>query len=118
MSQQASNRMTYEEIKNLHVQGIFNQGARQALLMARQAGALLQNETGRYKAYNRVYSDAIYDACLQDVTELEMWLSGSRDGYFYDHERNKKGRLVRCKYTWDKRKAEAAWKAGKEEDGV
>ena len=72
---------------------------------------MLFTEKGRYKSYSQVYSNAIYEACLQDVQELEQWLSGCKNGYFYDHERDKKGKLIRCKYTYDKRKADAARQA-------
>ena len=46
---------------------------------------------------NAVYNRAIYDLLMSDEKSLMEWLTGRKAIEYYDHETNKKGRLVKCK---------------------
>lgn len=82
------------DVENIHVWGAYYQGARMMLLHLwehydlRERCAVKDKDAG-------VYMKAIVDFALTDKRNCELFMAGERLR-FRNHERNKKGRLVRC----------------------
>lgn len=46
---------------------------------------------------SKIYCKAILDMLLKDKTNIDRFLTGEFDIGFADHERDKKGKLIKCR---------------------
>lgn len=83
---------------NLHSTAMYRQGAKQVLMNLHDSGLLrLTSSCGRQTPDDKVYTEAMYKLLMNDELALFDWMAGVDSMRFYDHERDNKGRLVRCK---------------------
>lgn len=90
------------QFRNLFQQSWLTSGARQILLKLREYGLLeearLKNGIPHAKGDGLIYNKAIIDLLLSDMANCERFLMDDFDEIRYsDHERDKKGKLIRCK---------------------
>lgn len=85
------------EIKNLHLESFYLQGARDLLLrLLEQCGGITYNQ-GKD---DKIYSDAVFKEILYNRESLVKFLQGTGWRY-YDHQRDKKGKLVSVKVKFN-----------------
>lgn len=77
---------------NLFLWSHYMDGARDLLLKLKDGGVLLETQFGKE---NKVYSDAIYTMLFSDKRNMQNFLYGETI-CFRNHERNKKGKLIKC----------------------
>ena len=83
--------------RRLYETSLLYQGARTILRQAWEDGSLRMDSTRGHDGY--VYSEAIYEMLMRDDIALEMYMAGGGTVVweYYDWEKDKKGRLVKCK---------------------
>lgn len=86
------------EIKNLHLESFYLQGARDLLLRFLEYGGGITFNQGRD---DKIYSDAVFKEILYNRESLVKFLQGTGWRY-YDHQRDKKGKLVSVKVEFNK----------------
>lgn len=94
--------MTQEERKYLFLWSRHIEGARALLLRLRDEGVTLFTDTMVKKSEREVYNKAMYDCLLGDKNALDHYMTHDAVGRFYDHVRDKNGRLVSCKFGFFK----------------
>ena len=52
---------------------------------------------GKQTSEDKVYTEAMYQLLMNDELALFDWFAGVDSLRFYGHERDNKGRLVKCK---------------------
>lgn len=73
-------------------------GARDLLLRLRDSGISFSFNGDLFpKKDEKVYSDAMFASLLGDKNVMESYLNGE-EFVFSEHERDKKGKLFKCKY--------------------
>lgn len=85
--------------RSLAWQDQYLRGARDLLLALHDRGMLNDSnvkQIGKSSKETKIYNDAIYTMLVQDKTNIHNFLYGD-DICFYDHERDKKDRLIRLK---------------------
>lgn len=82
---------------NLHIQSYYLQGARQVLMTLHDLGKLILDDCNGKDA--KIYNDAAYELLMSDEMMLLEWLGGPNSArwYYCDHEKNNKGKLIKCK---------------------
>ena len=85
--------MIMNEIKNLHLESFYLQGARDLLLRLLEQGGCITYNQGKD---SKVYDKAVFDEILHNRESLVKFLEGSGWRY-YDHQSDKKGKLVSVK---------------------
>lgn len=94
--------MSKHGFTNLHEESIYLKGARDLLLRLQEMNAIPQfiskNDTAKY---SNVYNKATLDEILYNRESLVKFLQGTGWRY-YDHQSNKKGKLVSVKIEFDK----------------
>ena len=75
------------------------EGARSLLLRLKDDGVLLFSGNGVKPKEREVYSNAMYECLLHDKSQLGHYMMQDGVGRFYDHVRDKKGRLVDVKFA-------------------
>lgn len=87
--------------------GIYIDGARDMLLKLRDCGLLEEarpkNGIPRAKGDELVINKALVDLLLSSKTNCDRFLLDEYQIRFTDHERNKKGKLVKCRAYFAKR---------------
>lgn len=87
---------------NLHEESIYLKGARDLLLRLQEMNAIPQfiskNDSAKYP---QVYNKATFDEILYNRESLVKFLQGTGWRY-YDHQSNKKGKLVSVKIEFNK----------------
>lgn len=74
-------------------------GARELLLRLKDSGISFSfNVDLCPKKDEKVYSDAMFNALLGDKNAMVSYLAGE-EFVFSEHERDKKGKLFKCKYV-------------------
>ena len=90
------------EIKNLHLESIYIQGARDLLLRLQEMNAIPQFITKRDCAKDcQVYNKATFNEILYNRESLVKFLQGTGWRY-YNHQSDKKGKLVCVKVEFNK----------------
>lgn len=79
-------------VKYLHDTALWLQGAR-AMLRQAYADGFMFGEKGQDAG---VYAKALFDLLMSDEKAVYQY-SGNGGFSYYDHERDKKGKLTRCK---------------------
>ena len=79
----------------LHDTALYRQGAKQVLMNLHDTGILCFSKEKSKDA--KVYDEAMYQLLMNNEMALFDWLAGVYSFVFYDHEKDNKGRLVRCK---------------------
>lgn len=91
----------------LHLWSIYLNGARDMLLRLRDCGLLEEsrpkNGIPRAKGDELVINKALVDLLLSAKTNCELFLMDEYQIRFTDHERDKKGKLVKCRAYFAKR---------------
>lgn len=83
---------------NLHEESLYLQGARSLLLrIQEQSGSITYNQGN----VSIVYDKAVFDEILYNRESLVKFLQGTGWRY-YDHQRDKKGKLVSVKVEFNK----------------
>ncbi|MCM1140210.1 MAG: hypothetical protein NC453_16715 [Muribaculum sp.] len=78
--------------------GIYLDGAITMLLRLRDHLLLEENHQGKVTAEDRIYNKAIIDLLLSSKDNAERFIYQDYDEIrFKDHERDKKGKLIRCR---------------------
>ena len=85
------------EIKNLHLESFYLQGARDLLLRLLEQGGGITYNQGKD---DKIYSDAVFKEILYNRESLVKFLQGTGWRY-YDHQRDKKGKLVSVKVEFN-----------------
>jgi hypothetical protein len=92
---------------NINYYGAYLHGMKQLLLKLRDAGLLEEsrpkNGIPHAKGDELLYNKAIIDLLFADTRNIEMFLTDEHSIRFTDHERNKKGKLVKCRAYFAKR---------------
>lgn len=83
---------------NLHEESIYLQGARDVLLIIEQGGGSIAYDQVKD---SKVYDKAVFDEILYNRESLVKFLQGVGWRY-YDHQRDKKKRLVSVKVEFNK----------------
>ena len=86
------------EIKNLHLESFYLQGAKDLLLRLLEYGGGITFNQGKD---DKIYSDAVFKEILYNRESLVKFLQGNGWRY-YDHQRDKKGKLVSVKVEFNK----------------
>ena len=84
-------------MKNLYLESIYLQGARDLLLKIEEQGGMIAYNQGKE---DRVYSKAVFDEILYNRESLVKFLQGCGWRY-YDHQHNKKGKLISVKVKFN-----------------
>ena len=94
--------MQSKEIKNLHLEHFYLQGARDLLLRLNEMNAILQFHSTEYYSRRdyRVYDKAIFNEILYNRESLVKFLQGGSWRHF-DHQKDKKGKLVSVKIKFN-----------------
>ena len=82
---------------NVHEESIYLQGARDLLLRLESSGGSI---TWHQRKDDKLYSDAVFREILYNRESLVKFLQGSGWRY-YDHQRDKKNKLVSVKVKFD-----------------
>lgn len=85
------------DLLNLHEESIYLQGARDLLLRLESSGGSITWHQGKD---DKLYSDAVFREILYNRESLVKFLQGSGWRY-YDHQRDKKKKLVSIKVKFD-----------------
>lgn len=85
---------------SLHEESIYLQGARQLLLALEHMNAIPQFEDKTTKD-SQVYNKAVFNEILYNRESLVKFLQGTGWRY-YDHQRDKKGKLISVKVEFNK----------------
>lgn len=85
------------EIKNLHLESFYLQGARDLLLRLLEQGGITYNQ-GKD---DKIYSNAVFKEILHNREILVKFLQGS-GWLYYEHQRDKKEKLVSVKVEFNK----------------
>ena len=89
------------EFKNLHLESFYLQGARDLLLRLQEMNAIPQVITKIDCAKDcQVYNKATFNEILYNRESLVKFLQGTGLRY-YDHQRDKKGKLVSVKVKFN-----------------
>lgn len=93
---------------NIHWYGAYLLGARTMLLKLRDNELCKEpNKEAIRDKDEKIYSKAILDLLMSDTLNTETFLSHNYDEIrFTDHERNKKGKLLKCRAYFAKRVVE------------
>ena len=85
--------------KYLIPNGIYCDGAIAMLLRLREYSLLEEaHNNGKSKAEDRIYNKAIIDMLLSSKSNVDRFLAQDYDEIrFSDHERDKKGKLIKCR---------------------
>ena len=84
----------------LHDASLILRGAKNVLMNLHDACTLVLDKGYKKSKNNAVYNEAAYQMLMNDEVALWEWLAhpqGEMCWEYYDHERDNKGRLVRCK---------------------
>ena len=84
----------------LHDASCTLRGAKNVLMNLHDAGTLVLDKGYKKSKDNAVYNEAAYQMLMNDEVALWEWLAHPRGDMrweYYDHERDKKGKLLRCK---------------------
>lgn len=86
-----------EQIINLHDESLYISGARQMLLTLLDNYKIVAKTKGDKD--DAIYTKAEIDLILSSMDSTKEFIyGGSRSGiHYYDHKRDKKGKLVSCK---------------------
>ena len=84
-------------MKSLHLESIYLQGARDLLLKIESQGGMIAYNQGKE---DRIYSKAVFDEILYNRESLVKFLQGY-GWIYYDHEHNKKGKLISVKVKFN-----------------
>lgn len=85
-----------EQPVNLHLESIYLQGARDLLLRLQEMGVIPNFVYGYSRKENEVYNKATFNEILYNRESLVKFLQGTGWRY-YDHQRDKKEKLVSVK---------------------
>lgn len=83
---------------NLHEESIYLQGARDVLLRIQEQDGSVTFNQGKE---DKVYSTAVFNEILHNRESLVKFLQGNGWRY-YDHQRDKKNKLVSVKIEFNK----------------
>lgn len=86
------------DIKNLHLESFYLQGARDLLLRLQECGGGITFNMGKD---DKFYSNAVCKEILHNRESLVKFLQ-STSWRYYDHQRDKKGKLVSVKIEFNK----------------
>ncbi len=86
------------DIKNLHLESLYLQGAKEVLLRIQEQGGSVTYNQGKE---DKVYSTAVFNEILHNRESLVKFLQGTGWRY-YDHQRDKKNKLVSVKVEFNK----------------
>lgn len=90
-----------EQPVNLHLESIYLQGARDLLLRLQDMNAIPQFMDGHSTKDCKVYNKATFNEILYNRESLVKFLQGTGWRY-YDHQKDKKGKLVGVKLEFNK----------------
>ena len=96
----------FEALRHLHIWSWYMKGAREMLLRLREYFLTDEPHTrreGKVTAEDRVMNRALLDLILSSKQNVERFLLEEYEMRFTDHERDKKGRLVKCRAYFAKK---------------
>lgn len=95
-----TNRTEAAHLRKLQIWAWYIRGAREMLLRLREHLLCEEPHPGvqfKPKAEDKIYNKAILDLIVSSKDNVDRFLLGEYEIHFTDHERDKKGKLVKCR---------------------
>ena len=100
MKEELTKQIEGADLRKLHDWACYCQGARTMLLRLRECFLCDEphpNVQYRRSKEDKIYNKALLDLILSSKGNVSRFLSGDYEIRYTDHERDKKGKLIKCR---------------------